>query len=941
MEDVRPTAKWANRMLRPLTSIYHRLEKHNEILSSIAQSKWKERSENADTEQAKPRAVPSTEASCQFSDEEPDDPAWVPGKREKRRIRHNYSSRGQRNGGRRRSRLLIRSPELQRTLPGAIEIATPLITGKVRQTCEGSSIRKRLFSAADLPAATCESHEGATGQRKTTRTKSSSFPAYQGSWKEVLDLSGDAGLVDIAHLLDRIFLKFLRNTRAIARGSQQRGPRARSLVSMIARRLPEFIADEQRFQDETDGDCKVDMCDAYFTELEAYYAPNGNGWEPLREAVRAQGIHLVVRMIENGWLTRLVACRLMEECLQHGEADAFEMIISSCLSTINAYPYPPAFDPQRPSTHCDDPVYILRTYYSRCGGRAFVYNELAKLLLRRAVPPEWMVTTWWKKCVDEAIRSVSTEDSDSPAATHLIEATLLSAGGIEQSTEGAALLEKNLNQRQVLRLKETRASVMTSLPANDSTPCPIPVQNALSNLVSSLVTALCGMHIARSNASDAPERLVGIKARHTINCLAMTVEKDIGLRHRQDNGDAPSYQSLRRGYLLLGNCMLQIGEETPSDIRPRCDPVSKQRIDSFFESLALQQDMLKELSDLVQRVSRYCGQGDLREQTRTSRAVRTKISQLARQANFRGLSYFLGRVAAETAMALAEKTLDPDDHVWAVQIQESVVSMQQGQCVNAVFSDESEQRADHTGLYRWEESIGEWIASTPKPKAGHTNWNRSPVVSEAGTFSIISCSDSSESVVSAASERSASSVTSSAPSLPAKRTYSGDELVPRPIKKLRSRTVEIYADGAQNQTGGARSQPSCLTSVRCSSVEARCVPVAARTRSPRSVLGELVQAKNVPNRAVVGELTSVNPSPKLEVVIVNRKNSSSLDEPIDQTTEHVLETCALPARQPRLPIISKPANPKRPSSSRISAAPRLRVIPCSQDDESEDELSFL
>jgi hypothetical protein len=834
---------------------------------------------------------------------------------------------------------LIRSPELQRTLPGAIEIATPLITGKVRQSWDGSSIRKRLFSVG-APAVSSESHAGATAQQKRTRTKTS-LPPYQGSWKEVLDLSGDAGLVDIALLLDRIFLKFLHNTRPIAPGSQQRGLGARSLVSMIARRLPEFIEDEQRLQDETDEDCDVDMCDAYFTELEAYYAPNGNGWEPLREAVRAQGIHLVVQMIEKEWLTKLVACRLMEECIRHCEADAFEAIISRCLSTINTYNYPPAFDPQRPSTHCDDPVYMLRTYYSRCGGRAFVYNELAKLLLRRVAPPEWMVTTWWKNCVDEAIRSVSTEDSDSAAATQLIEAIILSAGGIDRSTEGTALLEKDLKQRQVVRLKDARASAMKSLPASDSTPCPIPVQDALSNLVSSLVTALCGMHIARSDASNARERLVGVKARHTINCLALTVERDIGLRHRQDNGDAPSYQSLRRGYLLLGNCMLQIGEETPSTIRPRCDPVSKQRIDSFFESLALQQDMLKELSGLVQRVSRYCVQGDLREQTRTSREVRTKISQLARQADVRGLSYFLGKVAAETAMALAEKTLDPDDHVWALQIQESVVSAQQGHSVNADFSDESEERVECIGLYRWEESIGEWIASTPKPKAGRTNLNPSPVASEAGRFSIISSSDSSESVVSAASERSASSVTSSAPSLPAKRAYPGDELVPRPIKKLRSRTVDIYTDEARDQTGGAKSQPSSLRSLRCSSAEAPYVSVAARTRSRRGVLGELLQAKNVPNRAVVGELEPANRSAKLEVVIINRKNLFSLGEPIDQVTDHALETCALPPRQPHLPIISKPANAKRRSSSRISAVSRLTVIPCSQDDESEDELSFL
>jgi hypothetical protein len=50
MDDIQPTARWANRMLRPLTSIYRRLEKHHETLAIIAaESRIKDESEDTNT----------------------------------------------------------------------------------------------------------------------------------------------------------------------------------------------------------------------------------------------------------------------------------------------------------------------------------------------------------------------------------------------------------------------------------------------------------------------------------------------------------------------------------------------------------------------------------------------------------------------------------------------------------------------------------------------------------------------------------------------------------------------------------------------------------------------------------------------------------------------------------------------------------------------------
>lgn len=766
MEDVRPTAKWANRMLRPLASIYHRLEKHHEIVTSVLTSKTREKTDAApDTEQRTrpPIRTKSTERGLNHSDDDDElnDPAWIPGKSmDKRRIRHNYSSRGRGAGlgPRRRSRLLIRSPEAPKTLPGAIEIATPLITGKLRGsplTETSPSLRMQLFQNRLSDS----SVGGSAEHRRSGRTHKAVFRPYQGSWKEILDQSGDPGLVDIAHLLDRIFLKFLGNTRvAFDRGG------ARSLLSTAVRRLPDFIADEQRIQDELEEDCDVDMCDAYFTELEAVYAPGGDGWRPLREAVRAQGIYLVSCMIQNKWITSLAACWLLEECLKHQELDAFEALETKLLANVDTYQHPSALDPPRPSGQ-RDPIQLLGSYYLRYPARhVYVFEELTKLLTCGAVPPEWMVTTLWKKCVDKAIRSVSTEDRGYAAARRLIEAVILSSAGIYSSARPKMppLTNHRGQALRQVRPRETRASATTSNLSNGQNLCPIPVQDALSNLVSSLLAALCGICIARSQAVDAVERSAGLKAREMVGDLAFTVQRAVGNEPVILELEQAAFRPLRRGYVLLADCTLQCGQSGTPEVIYHCDPGSRRNIESFFKASASRQDVVRELARLVSQVFHHFGHTQDQGPVRTPYQIRVRVSQLAQLTSTTGVALLLGKVAAETAMELAERTLDTDDHTWAVEVQETVASSQQGEASQQLPSNSH----SITSLYRWEDIIGEWVARTPaaRPRAVTTAVAAKAQLKKHRRPQMVACSTSSSSASSICSEESVSSVTSSAPS---------------------------------------------------------------------------------------------------------------------------------------------------------------------------------
>ncbi|KAJ5384512.1 hypothetical protein N7517_002423 [Penicillium concentricum] len=901
MEDIQATAKWANRVLRPLTSICRRIAKHKETQSIIAtESKPQETAEGSDVPTLEADHKPETRHNCAGSDADPDenDPAWIPGKKpERRRPRHKYSSKTEETGGKRRNRLSTHSAEVLCTLPGAIEVATPLITGRRWEM---------------PPSAQSEPPEGQFNrniQKSQPLVFRDRYSLHKSPWQELLDQSGDPGFADIAHNLDRVFQNFLCNTviskREVKPLSESSRRGARSLLSMVARSLPEFIANEQEAQDELDENGDEDMCDAYFTELEAFYAPYGTGWKPLREAVRAQGIYLVSTLIQNHWITDSIACALIEKCRSFAPEES-DSLLSTLLSTRKNYPYPQAL---RPMVGHDpsDPIRLLRKYaHHGVVNRSYIFDELAKLLLRG-----WMT---------RATISLSKEDEDCPAATRLIEAVILSASDVYPVTAAQSSTPKFPSKGKTSRARATRvASTSAWEISNLARPCPLQVEDALSNHVISLMAALCGMHISRSRASDDTNCADGTKASYITSYLHIALQRELESNSSAQRPDNTPHQLLRRGCILLATSLVQCNDKILSANNHHV-MASTASVDECAEIIASHSDMARELALFVHQAFRCLRKSAEDETEHTSGEIRDMISQLARLAYTPALSAFLGRVAAEAAMEFAEATGDPDDHMWAVDVQEAAVRRQRQEETAQKSSVEPEESIQTTGLFRWEDSIGEWVASTPAAKGKPILVQKaqrpmrmlsSPVPCKASSTDTDSSSRGSDRF-----QHSVSSLTSSPPPMATKRTFEDAEASSiRPRKRQRPTPVIVVDRGANSP------QTRSTTPTRYNST------VEPVTR--RDIL--LERSTNLTRRMT----PATQQARKVEVVIINHRESS----PCQPTVRPTLERAA---KQVHRTVERRRSTRPSVSTMRriVEPTPRQRVIPCYQDDDSDDELSF-
>ncbi|CAI7571477.1 unnamed protein product [Penicillium pancosmium] len=881
MDDLQATAKWANRILRPLTSIYRRLEKHQETLAIIAAESKLEGTVNDNTNVTH---IPSRletvvdQGSIPGSDADEDDPVWIPGKQpDQRRVRHKFSNRGGKTT-RRRTRISVHSPEASRTLPGAIELTTPLITGKRWE----APLSAQSQGSAEQPKT-----RKSQGQIEAFRDR---YKLQKSPWQELLDQSGDTGFADIAHNLDRVLQNFLCNTRlhketpSETKKKPERG--ARSLMSMAARRLPEFIAKEQELQDEMEEDKDDDMTGAYFTELESFYAPHGKGWRPLREAVRAQGIYLVSRMIYHKWVTGPISCALIEKCRYH-EPDACEALLTTFLSTCNTYPFPLALNPTVDCSRPGDPLRLLRKYASYGPAhRSYIFDELTKLLKQGVLPPQWMSTKLWTSWMTRATISFSREDNDSAFASRLIEAVLVSSSDVQ--------------------LAACFTQATRSLPDKGR------AQHAL-----------CGIHISRSRAIDDWAEADGTRAGHIINRTCYMVEKDMEQNPLPKATAVTSHQLFRRGCVIMANCLLHCNDAILENDDKYMIP-SAPSLEGLCEYLSSRSDSVKELALLVQQTFRCFGGASSSDDPDMGRDVRRMVSRMPHLGKLPCLSALLGQVAVETAMHFAEGTDDPDDHLWAIEIQETVIALHNRKKASTDTSDQLEVRIQSRG-YRWEESIGEWVARTPAAKP-----NPAPKVirgrnsTTAKPLPYIPCSTDSSFSDSETSVRTASSLTSSptsaeSTSIGVKRSSAVTESSPtRPAKRRRPDPVIVENPEA------SRDAPSTVT--RSS--------VSQREPTRRRILREMTDHHQA-NRLAPTRISSRN---KVEVVIINQSGSAPSEEP------------PRPVPEPVQMQVHRTMERRRPGRREISGVSKSTVcevptrslrtaIPCS--DESDDELSFL
>ncbi|KAH8692714.1 hypothetical protein BGW36DRAFT_385027 [Talaromyces proteolyticus] len=712
MDDAYATAKWANRMLRPLTSLHHRLGKYRELQSTdTAQQQPTRVIHKGITSHTSTKKI-SRDREDHDSDRGDKDPSWIPGESDKRRVKHKYVVRGERLGRRARIRPMLRSPETVKTLPGAIEIATPLITGKSSHTTElyhesraVDGRNRENSSEVDI-----QSSRGIYSYKGRGR-KSSAFPQQDSQWRASLDSANDANYVDIVQRLDVLFLKFLEKTTLLDCRNTQSIGNSRSLLSTVMRRLPQFIANEQELQDELDDEDDVDMADAYFTELESAYGSMTRGWQPLREAVRSQGIYLVYNMVQKHWITSFTASTLINKCIDAGQNDAVESLLAAQLSHLSNYNYPDSFDPWRSAGSVRDPIRLLHKYWTRSKNGSYIFRQLEKLLHRGVLPTEWMVTMPWKGCVVSATKSVSSGDYQYAAASKLIEAVLKSASKVNWTLDVVESAQNLPNLHADLAITRNLSTSHVDGSGTELWRCPVYINDALNNLVSSLIVALCSMCFVRMDQATSSNDDSYMRVVNTLTGLAVLTERELWFGRFGDKDQLPEAESLRRGYILLGFCLLRCKQDPLLLNYDGTEGILKETCEPFFGLLDNSPEIIKELSAMIGQVIRCCERGE-RAQCRQAQKLCTQLLGFEKFGKNK-LSLFLGKVAVEVALDFAQYGQDAEDHACAADIQEKVGALRQRLNTGGKVNHAGGHNVAHIPSFRWEEGIGEWVAKTP------------------------------------------------------------------------------------------------------------------------------------------------------------------------------------------------------------------------------------
>ncbi|KAJ5163598.1 uncharacterized protein N7500_005428 [Penicillium coprophilum] len=437
------------------------------------------------------------------------------------------------------------------------------------------------------------------------------------------------------------------------------------------------------------------------------------------------------------------------------------------------------------------------------------------------------------------------------------------------------------------------------------------------------MAALCGMHISRSRASDDTDCAARTKASYITKYLYIALQRELESNSTAKRPDNTPHQLLRRGCILLATSLVQCNDRFLLDNNHHV-MASTASVDECAEIIASHSDMVRELALFVHQAFRCLRKSSEDESEHTSSEIRDMISQLAHLADTPALSVLLGRVAAETAMEFAETTGDPDDHMWAVDVQEVAVARQRQEETAQRSSEGPEGSSQSTGLFRWEDSIGEWVASTPVTKGKPIVVQKaqrpmrmlsSPVPCSASSTDTDTDTDSS----SPGSDRfqdSVSSLTSSPQPMGTKRTFEDAETLSiRPRKRQRPTPVVVV------DRGGNRRQTRSPTPTRYSST------VEPVTR--RDILRE--RSTNLTRRTT----PATQQARKVEVVIVNHRESSPCQPAVRPTLERA-------AKQVHRTVERRRSTRPPVSTMRriVEPTPRQRVIPCHQDDDSDDELSF-
>ena len=503
---------------------------------------------------------------------------------------------------------------------------------------------------------------------------------------------------------------------ALLRATTKSKPRpekgAKSLFALCLGKMPAYIDVEQEWIKEEDPDSKEDAAEAIYADLESLSTAEGSGWKPLKEVVRAHGIHLIDMAIRDGTIPFAIACKFELLCWNSCAYKEVETLVSSILQS--ARPLQSLYEPSVCSTSYLVQVIrglVIRTS-SMQGGQSSLFRAVEETIKTNILALKYMGSEGINELWEQAKCCLAVQADDAISASELIRVVVQkSYWKSEAGSDLCALGERAgsglLPWQQLRRSSEgdlanqcERGSQMSSTSGDEEGK-----GEATTRVVSDLVALACRTAGPLGQISFKSERAPG-SCRNLLKAMALNALQNHEMEERTQgavhvNG---SVGAARRAMPLLA---LHLATSPPST-----SPLSRLILPSRDDKAAI--DLL---SSFVCALARSAFVRRVDDQFAHMRHLVDRLLRLART-HHEALS--AADIAVSAAFEFAETTALQAHLDWALETEEAVQTGLYRFPSDDDSTDEAARPVSHArttaSTFRWEASIGEWVTKTPLPK---------------------------------------------------------------------------------------------------------------------------------------------------------------------------------------------------------------------------------
>ncbi|KAL9111863.1 MAG: hypothetical protein Q9227_003713 [Pyrenula ochraceoflavens] len=462
---------------------------------------------------------------------------------------------------------------------------------------------------------------------------------------------------------------------------------ARSLLSICQRKLPQYICQEQHAYDllKSEADDEYDVASSIFTELEDAFSPaSGTGWRLLRGIVRAYGLYLVCRAIEQGQLRVSTAKTLLAHSYRSVHSDAFEAFATALFAVeeprplIGAYKglqgsvWESIFDPDDIDSFPRD-----MTPYHMAISKILVLQEAVERgenqgTLQSLVGHRLVLGTWLNRLL-------------SPPTT----------GWLSSSIAKFALRNAFFPQQEFTRAKQSEMSPTlivggTVLPEEQTDADSFKVQEENVNII---LTILVSVLLTRSKEKTQTRENASTPLSNIFQYLSILAEQSREFGHENESTRSSSLLPFYISLFVLGPEINLLNWKASIFA---LEGLLKQ-LPWRTEALAPTVDFLLGITDCCGRMERSDGFNSL------ERLVHRIIS--FENVDYPNILFFFQNIASSVAMTFAQARRTECHLKWAADVQANTIRHLR----NIGMWEPPTPGLLHRKPYRWEISIEEWV----------------------------------------------------------------------------------------------------------------------------------------------------------------------------------------------------------------------------------------